>query len=210
MQGVTSCDYLSIDVDRQDRIARQTLQPILSSVDPDLRPFKRHGGKMIQYAGWADTAIAPQNGLNYYRKVLRTMGEVHDFYRVFMVPGMAHCSGGAGVNAFGNGGAAGNGPVIDAEHDLLKALELGVEGGVAPRKIIATHYLNNVPAQGVQFQRPLCPYPERGEYKGRGDPNDADSFRCVPHHDHFDTRNIGPQVAYEDDDDDHGHGRDDD
>ncbi len=140
--------------------------------------------------------------LNYYRKVQRTMGNVHDFYRVFMAPGMAHCSGGAGPNAFGNGGAANNGPVIDAHHDILKALELWVERGVAPKKIIATHYVNNVPAQGVQSQRPLCPYPERGEYDGRGDPNSADSFRCVPHHGVFDTRNIGPQVAYEGDDDD--------
>jgi hypothetical protein len=76
--------------------ARQILQPILSSVNPELRPFKAHEGKMIQYAGWADTAIAPENGLNYYRKVTQTIGDPRDFYRIFMVPGMAHCSGGAG------------------------------------------------------------------------------------------------------------------
>ena len=201
MQGVTTCNYLGIDVDQQDATARKTLQPILSSVDPDLRPFKRHGGKLIQYAGWADTAIAPENGLNYYRSVEREMGDVHEFYRVFMVPGMAHCSGGAGPNSFGNGTA--NGPVIDAEHDILKALESWVEQGVAPRKIIATHYVNNVAAQGVQFQRPLCPYPKRGEYKGSGDPNDASSFKCVNHFDDFDPRNLGPQVAYHDHHDDH-------
>jgi feruloyl esterase len=195
MQGVQSCNYLSIDVVQQDRTARKTLQPILSSVDPDLRPFRDHGGKLIQYAGWADTAIAPQNGLNYYRKVLTTVGpRVPDFYRVFMAPGMAHCSGGAGVNAFGNGTT--NGPSIDADHDLLKALERWVEQGVAPDRIIATHYAGNVAANGVQFQRPLCPYPQRAEYQG-GDPNLASSFACVPHHDSFDPRNIGPQVAYE-------------
>jgi feruloyl esterase len=197
--GVTSCNYLSIDVDQQDALARKTLQPILSSVDPDLRPFKLHGGKMIQYAGWADTAIAPENGLNYYRKVEHTIGDPHDFYKVFMVPGMAHCSGGAGPNSFGNGTS--NGPVIDAEHDVLKALERWVEQGVAPRKIIATHYVNNLPAQGVGFQRPLCPYPERGEYVGTGDPNDASNFKCVNHFDDSDPRNIGPQVAYSDHDD---------
>ena len=149
---------------------------------------------MIQYAGWADTAIAPENGLNYYRKVTQTIGDPRDFYRIFMVPGMAHCSGGAGPNAFGNGTS--NGPVIDADHDLVKALERWVEQGIAPDKFIATHYVNNVPAQGVQFQRPLCPYPERGEYVGKGDPNDAANFRCVAHHDPFDPRNIGPQRAY--------------
>jgi len=39
---------------------------------------------MIQYAGWADSAIAPENGLNYYEKVAKVMRDVHDFYRVFM------------------------------------------------------------------------------------------------------------------------------
>jgi feruloyl esterase len=200
VQQVTTCDYLSVNVDQQDAIARKTLQPTLSSVNPDLRPFKRHGGKLIQYAGWADTAIAPENGLNYYRDVERTIGDPHDFYRVFMVPGMAHCSGGAGPNSFGNGTS--NGPVIDAEHDVLKALELWVEQGVAPKKIVATHYLDNISTDGVQFQRPLCPYPERGEYVGAGDPNDASNFNCVNHYDDFDPRNIGPQVAYTDHDDD--------
>jgi Tannase and feruloyl esterase len=204
VQQVTSCNYLSVDVDQQDALARNTLQPILSSIDPDLRPFRQHGGKMIQYAGWADTAIAPENGLNYYRLVERTIGDPHDFYRVFMVPGMAHCSGGAGPNAFGNNGTV-NGPVIDAEHDLLKALERWVEESVAPDKIIATHYVNNVAASGVQFQRPLCPYPQRGEYIGKGDPNDASSFKCVLHLNDFDPRNIEPQVAYTNNSGETGH-----
>jgi feruloyl esterase len=194
MQSTTSCNYLAIDVVQQDDTARQTLQPILSSINPDLRTFKAHGGKMIQYAGWADAAIPPENGLNYYRKVTHTMGDPSDFYRVFMVPGMAHCSSGAGPNAFGNGTS--NGPVIDADHDLVKALERWVEQGVAPDKIIATHYVNNVIGGTVQFQRPLCPYPQRGEYMGKGDPNDAANFQCVARHDPFDPRNIGPQRAY--------------
>jgi hypothetical protein len=195
MKGLTTCDYLGINVDAQDAIARRTLQPILSSVNPDLSAYRRRGGKLIQYAGWADTAIAPQNGLNYYRAVQRKIGDPHNFYRVFMVPGMAHCNGGAGPNAFGNGTA--NGPVIDSDHDVLKALEKWVEQGPAPRQIIATHYVNNTAAQGVQFQRPLCPYPERGEYAGHGDPNNAASFRCVVHENDFDPRNLGEQVAYD-------------
>jgi feruloyl esterase len=193
VQGVQNCDYLAVDVVQQDAFARMHLQPILSSVNPDLRAFRARGGRMIQYAGWADAAIAPQNGLNYYEAVTHKIGDPHDFYRVFMAPGMAHCSGGAGPNAFGNGTV--NGPVIDADHDLVRALERWVEEGIAPDRIIATHYVNNAPAQGVQFQRPLCPYPQRAEYVG-GDPNDASSFACVAHHDPFDPRNIGPQRAY--------------
>jgi feruloyl esterase len=196
MQGVTSCNYLGIDVVAQDHAARQILQPILSSVNPDLSAFMAHGGKLIQYAGWSDAAIPPQNGLNYYRKVVQTMGgDPTGFYRVFMVPGMAHCSGGLGPNAFGNGTS--NGPVIDAAHDLVKALEQWREQGIAPASIIATHYVNNVVAQGVQFQRPLCPFPQRAEYMGQGDPNNAANFACVTRPDLFDLRNIDVQRAYE-------------
>ena len=46
-----SCDYLAVDVVTQDNVARQMLQPILSSVNPDLSEFKARGGKLIQYAG---------------------------------------------------------------------------------------------------------------------------------------------------------------
>lgn len=193
-EGTTSCDYLGINLVQQDIVSRQIYQPIVSSINPDLRQFRAHGGKMIHYVGWADTAIAPENSLNYYRKVTHTIGDPHDFYRIFMVPGMAHCGGGAGPNSFGNGTA--NGPVIDADHDLVKALERWVELGLAPDKIIATHYVNNSPANGVQFQRPICAYPERGEYAGSGDPSNAANFQCVPHMDPFDPRNIGPQAAY--------------
>ena len=48
MQGLKTCDYLSIDLLHQDDVARKTLQPILSSVNPDLQPFRSRGGKMIQ------------------------------------------------------------------------------------------------------------------------------------------------------------------
>jgi Tannase and feruloyl esterase len=195
MQGLTSCNYLAVDVVTQDNAARQSWQPILSAVNPDLSKFRTHGGKLIQYAGWADAAIAPQNGLNYYRKVVQALGDPSDFYRVFMVPGMAHCSGGNGPNSFGNGTS--NGPVIDANHDLVKALERWVEQGTAPASIIATHYVNNVVSQGVAFQRPLCPFPQRAEYVGQGDPTNAASFACVTRPDYFDLRNIDAQRAYE-------------
>jgi len=193
-----SFNPLTVNFDRDYPIALAKVAPVVSSTNPDLRPFERHGGKLIQYAGWADAAIAPMNGLNYYesvRDVLRGKGhrgrgddsleELRDFYRVFMVPGMAHCSGGEGPNAFGNGV---NGPVVDEEHDLLKALEAWAEHGVAPRKIIGTHYLNNTPASGVEFQRPLCPYPEVARWKG-GDPAQASNFVCVVDERDDDPRN---------------------
>jgi feruloyl esterase len=161
---------------------------IINSIDPDLRPFKGHGGKMIHYVGWADSAIAPMNSVNYYnkvREVLRgeargdrdggSLEEIQEFYRLFMAPGMAHCGGGDGPNVFGNGV---NAPVVDADHDLLKALERWVEQDVAPHEIIGTHYVNNNPASGVQFKRPLCPFPQVAAFRV-GDTTNANSFECV-------------------------------
>ena len=194
-----SFNVLTVNFDKDYDTALAKVAPVVSSTNPDLRPFENRGGKIIQYVGWADSAIAPMNSVNYYgrvREVLRgkrhrergdgSLEEVQDFYRLFMVPGMAHCGGGDGPNAFGNGV---NGPVVDEQHDLLKALEAWVEHRVAPQKIVGTHYVNNAPASGVEFQRPLCPFPEVARYKGAGDTTRASSFVCVRDENDDDPRN---------------------
>jgi hypothetical protein len=153
---------------------------ILNSIDANLSPFKSHGGKLIQYVGWGDTAISPENDINYYNAVSRELGpheDIRDFYRLFMVPGMAHCAGGPGANAFGNGI---NGPnPSDAADDLLSALDRWVESRDAPDTIIATKWVNDNPTQGIAFQRPLCPFPQIAKYNGTGSTTSAASFACV-------------------------------
>ena len=190
--GKPTCPFL--DLNDEFETATQSIALMANSTNSDLSEFRDHGGKMIQYAGWADTAIAPENGLNYYRKVTSVMGDVHSFYRVFMAPGMAHCYGGAGPNSFGNGTS--DGPILDTKHDLLKALDLWVERGIAPDKIIATKYFNDDPAMGVAMQRPLCPYPQISRYNGFGRISDLSSFECVAAKVHDDPRNLGLQKAY--------------
>jgi hypothetical protein len=157
-------------------------EAILNSTDPNLRPFEQHGGKLIQYVGWGDTAISPENDINYYGAVTKELGgqqDTQDFYRLFMVPGMAHCGGGPGANAFGQPFAA-NGPnPSDASDDILTALDRWVEHQNAPDKIVATKYVNDDPTQGIAFQRPLCPFPEFAKYNGTGSTTSAASFACV-------------------------------
>jgi hypothetical protein len=68
--------------------------PLLDATNPDLSAFKAHGGKLIQYHGWNDPAIPPGYSLEYRARVAATMGNVDDFYRLYMVPGMLHCGGG--------------------------------------------------------------------------------------------------------------------
>ena len=67
---------------------------ILDADNPDLSAFKAHGGKLIHYHGWNDPAIPPGYSQQYHANVQAKMGPSADFYRLFMVPGMLHCSGG--------------------------------------------------------------------------------------------------------------------
>ncbi len=148
---------------------------VLDSADPNLRAFKARGGRLIHYAGWGDAAIPPQGSVDYFESVQSAMGNTKSFYRLFMVPGMSHCGGGEGANDFGNGGVV---PNADASDDIVIALDRWVQHGVAPTKIIATRYVDNNPGKGVEYTRPLCPYPQDAQYNGSGDPNKASSFTC--------------------------------
>jgi feruloyl esterase len=69
-------------------------QPVMDAASADLSSFKQHGGKLIQYHGWNDPGIAPGFSLEYRERLLARMGPAGDFYRLYMVPGMLHCSGG--------------------------------------------------------------------------------------------------------------------
>ena len=97
------------------------------------------------------------------------------FYRLFMVPGMGHCSGGEGPNVFGQGG--GSGLKADPEYDTLLALESWVEKGTAPEQFIGSHV--DQKTKTTTMTRPLCPYPKVAIYKGSGDQNEAANFTCA-------------------------------
>jgi feruloyl esterase len=107
----------------------------------------------------------------------RAVKQTQRFARLFMAPGVTHCGGGPGANVF-NGSSNLGGPE-DADHDVFLALRQWVEDGVAPQRIIATKFINDNPASGVAFTRPLCPYPQQAHYRGAGATTDAASFVCV-------------------------------
>jgi feruloyl esterase len=134
------------------------LGPIFNNMNPDLKAFQSHGGKLLQYHGWSDPDISPLNSVNYYRSVEKTMGDPRNFYRLFMVPGMFHCSGGPGPNTF----------------DAVAALEQWVEKGLAPEQIVASHSTG----KAVDRTRPLCPFPQEAQWKGVGSTDQAENFIC--------------------------------
>src|SRR5499427_2272168 len=168
------------------RQSQAKFHEVIGSDDPDLSRFRAYGGKMITYHGWADQLIFPRGSIDYFNRVVAANGglnHVQQFDRLFMVPGMNHCAGGAGAVNFGQSSVV---PVsLDPEHDAVLALQCWVEKGVAPDMLIATtdqplatHAAEN-PTQPAAFARPLCPYPEEAQYKGAGDPTDAANFVCA-------------------------------
>jgi len=145
----------------QDLPRLASMTEILSPHDADLTPYKRRGGKIIMYHGWADPAISAYGTLDYYEKMTKAVGgqkEADGFSRLYFVPGMHHCSGGPGPNQF----------------DMLTELENWIEKGKAPAAVVASHALDGK----VDRTRPLCPHPLVAKYSGSGSVDEAASFRC--------------------------------
>jgi feruloyl esterase len=137
----------------------QTISNLLDAKNPDLSRFKARGGKIVMYFGWADTALNPLMGIDYFEQVNARFGSSRsEFFRLFMVPGMAHCRGGVGTDQF----------------DCLTALVEWVEKGAAPDQLVASQ--SN--AGNVIRTRPLCPYPQVARYNGAGSHDDAKNFVC--------------------------------
>jgi feruloyl esterase len=154
-------DYKTFNFDSDVVLGDRIGKDIVNATNPDLKIFFGHGGKLLQYHGWSDQLISPASSIEYYKSVLDTIGgasKVGESYRLFMVPGMAHCSGGDGPNQF----------------DTISALEQWVEKGKAPDQIIASRIRDGK----TDRTRPLCPYPQVATYKGMGSMDDAANFSC--------------------------------
>jgi feruloyl esterase len=85
-------------------------------------------------------------------------GDAGNSIRLFNMPGMDHCLGGAGCDTF----------------DKLGAIDRWVETGKAPERIVASK-----PSGGEKvLTHPLCAYPKVAKYKGTGSTDHAESFVC--------------------------------
>ncbi len=151
-------DWRTFDLDRETAVTDEKAG-FIDAHKTDLKEFKDRGGKLLLYHGWSDNAIPPGNTVNFYNRVLATMGtKQNDWMRLFLVPGMQHCGGGPGPNQL----------------SYLGALERWRESNIAPDSLLAIHVTNN----SVDMTRPICAYPQVARYKGVGSTNDAANFAC--------------------------------
>ena len=143
------------------KLAMIQMNPMMATENPDLSAFRNRGGKLVMYHGFADQLIPSRGSIFYYDATTNYLGggysQTQQFFRLFMVPGMAHCSGGVGPQP----------------QNLLGSVVNWVEGGVAPDTVTASKT-----SGGVVTTRPLCPYPAFAKYLGSGDPNSASNFVC--------------------------------
>ena len=154
---------LTIDWDKDTATIDATLAPTVNFLSTDLSRFRSHNGKLILYHGFADSIVVPRDTITYYNRIRDeqdlSLEEVQSFARLFMVPGMGHCSGGPGPNTF----------------DALTALVNWVEYGQAPESIVASRSQDGT----IVMSRPLCAYPKQARYTGTGATNDAANFVCI-------------------------------
>jgi len=186
--------------------AKSKLTPFTAAPSPDISAFVSRGGKLLHFHGWNDPVVTPDGSIDYlyaltqferFRNLPKAefdravdtltpqdvaasaeplLEKVRQYHRLFMVPGMGHCSlSGAGPRWIGGGAAEPPAALRDTDHHVVGALMKWVEQGAAPERIIASRIEDGK----VVRQRPICAYPAQAAYKGSGDINDAANFTCV-------------------------------
>jgi feruloyl esterase len=155
--GDPNWDYSSYEIGKARRDAK-LVGTMLNATDPNLDGFKARGGKLILWHGWSDPALTALASVRYHEQVYARDPNARDYFRTFMMPGVLHCAGGPGPDVV----------------DWPAAIDDWVEKGKAPDRIIARKMVNNAIARS----RPLCPYPQKAEYKGTGSTDDEANFVC--------------------------------
>ncbi|WP_051449054.1 tannase/feruloyl esterase family alpha/beta hydrolase [Tolumonas lignilytica] len=123
--------------------------------------FATRGGKLMIIQGVSDPVFSAHDIRDWYQATEANTSHgdqsaMKSWNRLFMVPGMAHCGGGVGLD----------------DLDPLTAIQNWVENQQAP---------DFIAAKGKAFPgktQPVCSYPAIAKYKGSGDINSIDSYHC--------------------------------
>lgn len=150
-------DYSRYDV-ANARADAKLAGAILNATNPDLDRFTSKGHKLIMWHGWSDPALTALATIQYHEQVYTRDRQASTYLRTFMMPGVLHCSGGTGPDTV----------------NWAAAIADWVENGKSPERIVARKIVDGAPVRS----RPLCPYPQKAEYKGTGSTDDEANFVC--------------------------------
>ena len=167
--GWKGLSYARLKTAQDEGVTLQNDFAEINTDDADLSAFAAHGGKLLMYHGLSDNLIPPQGSLNYYTRVMKRMGgpkKVQAFYRLYLVPGMAH----AIANGTANSDAV---PPLPKHEALYALLTTWVEKNQAPGRF----EVSNRKADDLRTF-PLCIYPQSPAFVGKN-PLRAASYRCT-------------------------------
>jgi feruloyl esterase len=157
-------DPMKFDFDKDMTYLDSLLAPVLNATDPNLKLFKATGGKMLMYAGASDPLIPFEDAIQYYDRVIDTMGgltNVQDFYRCFVVPGLWHNNGGPGPCNIGQRISDLSTP---SESNVFTALIHWVENGIAPEQLVGATW--DAPLRMPVYLYPKFPHLINGQKPG--------------------------------------------
>ncbi|CAK7233309.1 hypothetical protein SEUCBS140593_008559 [Sporothrix eucalyptigena] len=139
-------------------LASRARDPDFENMDadyPDLREAQRLGKKILTYHAIGDTGVAPQSSVRYYEAssaVTGGLAATQAFHRLFLIPGMGHCTRYRGVAGYVD-------PPMPTLEEMFDALVAWVERGEA---------LDHLDATSVdgKLKRRLYAYPKSPRHEG--------------------------------------------
>jgi feruloyl esterase len=146
----------------------------INTDNPDLSAARARGAKILSYHGLADVLIMPAGSINYFTRVADAAGGVaaaQAFDRLFLIPGMGHCSGIGSATGIAGPANTVNTVPLPANHQLFQALVDWVENAHPPASIVLSSADGSV-------ARPICMYPQKPVYAGTGSITAAASYHC--------------------------------
>lgn len=198
-QNITS--LRDFPLNKQNFAAVAQLAPLYNAANTNLSRYMERGGKLLMWHGLADDSVSPAFSIAYYRGVEAYLGKqaTEKFIRLFLLPGVAHCGGGEGLDQI----------------DLLTPLMAWTEQQIAPQVLMAgksaqpaSAGMPPMPPQGkmpagetsaaahfhgvqrasspvasamppLKATRPVFPYPSIAHYTGKGSPDKAENYVAV-------------------------------
>lgn len=143
--------------------AMRPMHAIFDATNPDIGAFADRGGRLIVWHGLADPHISALNSVAWVQAVGDTLGaeRAGDTLRLFLIPGMAHCGGGAGLTSI----------------DVMTPLMDWVEDGRAPEALVASA---DDAAAGRGEGRTIFAFPATSVLAAGGDADDPQAWSAGP------------------------------